>query len=365
MGFDAANYRWQNLLEVRAGEPAVRRDRRVSRRRRRTPRRAARPICSGCRRWPTRSPHVEGRQVVPQWSDERRVDTLERYVPQARRTVVRAPAPARHALLRVPSGGHATSPAETQGSTRGTARFARPDGHVRRLFEALERSGRLDRTIVVISSDHGSQWKSTGRVPAHHAVPGRVASRSACRRTSSSPMSRPRCCGYLGVDGAGVDGRRLAARPVRRSGPAVSSGSRKFCAGKAPAGLRLLLDSGPPNYGAAAAMVVDGDRWFDLRLATGTLTSGRVPGHTRPGSSVLAESSARAAILEVLGKAGFKVAAGFDSRSRDRLDNKSSATSDINCQFAGPDAFCRQTLSRRQASKYLQTRRLSMATGTG
>ena len=88
-----------------------------------------------------------------------------------------------------------------------------------------------------------------------------------------------------------------------------------------PAGLRLLLESGPPNYGAAGAMVVDGDQWFDLRLATGTLTSGRVPGHTRPGSSTLAEASARAALMEVLGNAGFKVAEPALETAGKRPDN--------------------------------------------
>ncbi len=305
MGFDAANYRWQNLLEVRAGEPAVdetdvfrgavaeRLDERLGR-------------LFGMPPVADAFAAVEGRQVVPQWRDERRVDTLERYVPQAAEPwFVHLHMLDTHCCEYFPAVRHFAG--GEPGVDARDSQIRESDGNVRRLFEALERSGRLDRTIVVISSDHGSQWKSTVRVPLIMRFPGGSPRGQVSQNVQLADVA-PTVLRYLGstvpawmdgvslLDPSGIPDRRIfgVSEILRREGPA---------------GLRLLLDSGPPNYGAAAAMVVDGDRWFDLRLATGILTSGRVPGHTRPGSSMLGESSARAAIMEVLGKAGFKAAA--------------------------------------------------------
>ena len=48
------------------------------------------------------------------------------------------------------------------------------DDNIRRLFDALESTGRLERTIVVINSDHASEWKITERVPLMIRFPNRA-----------------------------------------------------------------------------------------------------------------------------------------------------------------------------------------------
>src|SRR5690606_31466228 len=39
------------------------------------------------------------------------------------------------------------------------------DDRVRQIFERLEELGKLDQTIIVITSDHGRQWDPRKRVP--------------------------------------------------------------------------------------------------------------------------------------------------------------------------------------------------------
>jgi hypothetical protein len=310
IGFDAANYRWQNLQEIRPrqaatpvdgatdvfrGAVAERLDQRLGR-------------LFGMPPVADAFAAVEGRRVVPQWRDERRVDTLERYVYEAAEPwFVHLHMLDTHCCEYFPAVQH-FSGGDPQVDAR-DSQILESDRHMRRLFEALERSGRLDRTIVVISSDHGSQWKSTVRIPLIMRFPNKTPRGQVQPNVQIADIA-PTMLAYLGssvpqwMDGVSLLDPAQVPRDRRIFG--VSEILRR----EGPAGLRLLLDSGPPNYGAAGAMMVEGDQWFDLRLATGALTSGRVPGHTRPGSSTLGEHAARAAIAAVLGQAGFRTAGG-------------------------------------------------------
>ena len=149
--------------------------------------------------------------------------------------------------------------------------------------------------------------KSTVRVPLIMRFPAGSPRGQVSQNVQLADVA-PTLLGYVGATlPEWMDGVSLLD-PSRVSHDRRIFGVSEILRREGPAGLRLLLDSGPPNYGAAGAMVVDGDQWFDLRLATGVLTSGKVPGHTRPGSSVLTSSGARTAITEVLAKAGFRAA---------------------------------------------------------
>jgi len=71
-------------------------------------------------------------------------------------------------------------------------------------------------------------------------------------------------------------------------------------------GLRLLLDSGPPNYGVSAAMMIAGHQWFQLNLHDGSIQSGDVVGHTRRAAALLPAATARDLLLSNLGHGWFQ-----------------------------------------------------------
>jgi arylsulfatase A-like enzyme len=304
-GFDAANYRWQRLEEVRSERAppdetdlfraavAERIDERLGR-------------LLGIAPAADAFAHVEGRDVAPQWRDERRVTTLVKYF-------ARAPEPwfvhlhlmDTHCCEWMPDRQHFSDGPSPAIDAR-DSQVRETDGNIRKLFEALDSTGRLDRTIVVISSDHASHWKITERVPLMIRFPdrqlkGRIASNVQLADVAPTILS------YLSVTvPPWMDGRSLlpaavalSARPIF----GVSDVKRRV----GPSGLRFLVDSGAPNYGASAVMMVTGNQWFDLSLLSGELTSGRVSGHTSTRSSEVSEADARRLLLNQLRSTNFEI----------------------------------------------------------
>ena len=71
--------------------------------------------------------------------------------------------------------------------------------------------------------------------------------------------------------------------------------------------LKTLSSSGPPNYGAASATAIIGNKWFELSLVDGTLRSGAVSGHTRLHLPVTPDGAARNILMQQLESNGFTV----------------------------------------------------------
>jgi Sulfatase len=316
MGFDAANYRWQNLEEVKPGEGtadetdvfrsavAERLDERLGRLF------GMPPVTDGFA-------HVEGRAVAVEWRDERRVATLERYFHEAREPwFVHLHMLDTHCCNYNPDQMHFSGGRTAQTDER-DSQVREADQKVARLFAALKSSGRLERTVVVISSDHTSQWKSTERIPLMIRFPGTALKGRVAANVQTADVA-PTMLAYLGAAvPEWMDGLPLTD-PGRLSDDRRIFGVSDILRREGVPGLRLLLDSGPPNYGAAAAMLVQGDQWFDLRFETGVLSSGRVFEHTRPSSTVLTEVEARRAIEAVLDGVGFRVTqTGPDTKRRE------------------------------------------------
>jgi hypothetical protein len=65
--------------------------------------------------------------------------------------------------------------------------------------------------------------------------------------------------------------------------------------------------SGPPNYGAASATMVVGNRWYELSLIDGSVRSGVVPGHTAVNPGTPDDSKARRMLRAQVASRGFAV----------------------------------------------------------
>jgi len=89
-----------------------------------------------------------------------------------------------------------------------------------------------------------------------------------------------------------------------------------------PAGLRLLRESGPPNYGVSSVMMVSGNQWFDVSLRDGEVESGLVRGHTRADTPPVPEPEARALLLERIRSAGFEIEGVATQASANRLGGR-------------------------------------------
>jgi arylsulfatase A-like enzyme len=309
LGFDAANYRWQDLdhlasssgddeTDVFRRDVAERLDERVGH-------------LFGLRHAIDVYAHVEGRKESPYWKDERRVETLTRYLPSA-------PEPwfvHTHFLDTHCCSYH---PRELVFSGTDRARDAldsqlrEADSHVAEVIEALRTSGRLERTIVVITSDHTNGWTTKGRVPLLIRFPG-AAITGRVRENVQLVDIAPTLLDYLDepipawMDGISLldEKRRGQTRPIF----GVSEVAGRHGVGHM---LTALDDAGAPNYGAGSVTLIAGTRWYELSLEDGRLASGDVPGHTASSAPILSEDAVRSLIEGKLAEAGFRI--GFPTQ---------------------------------------------------
>jgi arylsulfatase A-like enzyme len=307
LGFDAANYRWQDVTTVARSsgddEAAVfRRD---------VAERLEERIghLYGWRPAVDAYAHVEGRQESPYWKDERRVETLTRYLPAAAEPFfVHAHFLDTHCCSYHPRAIVFSSGDLTRDAFDSQLREA--DDHVRAVIESLRASGRLERTIVVITSDHTNGWTTKGRVPLLIRFP-RAAVTGRVRENVQLVDIAPTLLDYLGQPvPEWMDGISLLD-PAARARPRPVFGISEI-AGRHSVGMLVtaLDDAGPPNYGAGTVTMVDGSRWFELSLADGSMASGQVAGHTAPESPSVDDARARAMLQRMLDAAGFAVAGG-------------------------------------------------------
>jgi hypothetical protein len=250
--------------------------------------------------------HVEGTRESPYWKDERRVETLTRYLPTATEPwFVHTHFLDTHCCVYRPKSMVFSGPDRARDALDSQLREA--DDHVRAVVESLRASGRLERTIIVITSDHTNGWTTKGRVPLLIRFPGASITGRIAANVQLADVA-PTLMQYLGepipswMDGISLldEQRRERARPIF----GVSE-----IAGRHSVGLMVtaLDNAGPPNYGAGTVTLISGDRWFELSLEDGALSSGAVEGHTAPTRASVDESAARTLLLERLAASGFTV----------------------------------------------------------
>ncbi len=301
--FDAANYRWQDLEDVQAAEKtadetdgfravlAERLDERIGQ-------------IFGFGTVANGFAHVTGQQQEPMWKDERRIETLVRYLPVAQEPwFVHLHLLDTHCCNYGPdqmyfSGGDSVTRDKRDSEIRET------DANVRKLFDMLKASGRLDRTIIVISSDHTSQWTTTGRVPLIMRFPGAARTGRVTENVQLADVA-PTMLDYLGVEvPSWMDGVSLLGPvPADRRVFAVADITER----QGNATNRLLLKSGPPNYGTRSVSMIAGNQWFELSLLDGSLQSGGVEGHTLGNAESMAAEKAQALIIDQVRAAGFQI----------------------------------------------------------
>ena len=186
------------------------------------------------------------------------------------------------------------------------------DAAFARIARALEKAGQLDRTILVLSSDHGKGWGS-GRIPLVFWFPdGAHAGR--IRTNVQNVDVAPTILAALGLPvPEWMEGVSLLAGnpPAKRPIFWAAVNSRLVDAQK------WLLDVSrmiPPFYSLGTLGMRVEDRSYLLDLESGYLSSESIPGHTRPAAdgTELAEPEARRLLLEHLAERGYEIPDGID-----------------------------------------------------
>jgi hypothetical protein len=184
------------------------------------------------------------------------------------------------------------------------------DTYVGELVDTLSRAGRLDNTILVISSDHVDRWRTNGRIPLLIRFPhGEYAGR--LRNNTQNLDIAPTLLDYLGMETpAWMSGTSLLEGEPPRLRPIISAGvvgvecrSPDWWCVIEPARSR------PPFYQFSYLQVVICQRMFVEYLNTHQLSETDVPGHTSPCelSDLPGGPEARKIILDHLRTYGFDV----------------------------------------------------------
>jgi arylsulfatase A-like enzyme len=168
------------------------------------------------------------------------------------------------------------------------------DGHVEDIFARLRRAGKLDDTIVVLSSDHGRDW-SFGRVPLMFFFPG-GAHRGVIRTNVALIDVAPTLLDYLGLPiPEWMEGQSLIAGAPDAMRPIES--------------VRVVTDAGPPfpQMGRIGLTTCDRTVWVMPRAARSREEP--VPGHTAPCDPDAQPDPAqlRAMIVSDLARNGYDV----------------------------------------------------------
>lgn len=301
-GFDDANYRWEQLPAfLRGDDPG-------STFRARVVERAETRVmyALGGRDFVDSYAHIQGVRGDAYWADERRVATLLEYF---RRTpepwFVHAHLLDTHCCNFEPGKVTFDGSGDPSRDARDNA-ILEADQHVRTVVGALRQAGQLERTLLVISSDHTSDWKTKGRVPLLVRFPG---GRPAGTRHDNVQLAdvAPTTVEYLGLaPPRWMDGVSLLRTPDPR--PIFGISEVADAQKEIGPGLAEVIDFGPPHYGAASATVIIGSQWLEIRLADGAVAFGEVEGHTRAGEMRIATKPEAERLLRThLERQGFAI----------------------------------------------------------
>jgi hypothetical protein len=241
---------------------------------------------------------VIGEKKPPYWSDGRRVKTLIEFMAETDEPWFA------HVHMLDTHAGITGEDVDPDVSLRDA------DEHMRSVFDALRRSGQLDRTIVVISSDHGRKWQTRDRVPLMIRFPRGQQARQEAKNVQTADIA-PTTLDALGLPiPSWMDGRSLL-RSLPESRPIVAlCGMAAQPTGNPEEAAKLRV----PNFGTYSAMLVTGSWWYELRIADGVLRTGPVAGHTVPTPQTPPQA-ARVVLERELSAAGFRLASGGSTES--------------------------------------------------
>ena len=152
------------------------------------------------------------------------------------------------------------------------------DAGIARIVDYLERNGKFDDTIIIVSSDHDQLWSSTSRIPLLiHFPQGKNA---GIRKTNLQQIDiAPTILDFLGIQkpswmrGDSFLSSDLPQRPIFSASMGEVSIEDE---------LMVVSALKPPYYQFGTVSVVYCNSWFTLQLDSNQVHTGRVNGHFQP-----------------------------------------------------------------------------------
>lgn len=157
------------------------------------------------------------------------------------------------------------------------------DGHIEEIYRTLQLRGLLDSTVLVITSDHGTDQSFETRLPLMIRFPY-----SQHRNTISSNTQRldiaPTLLDYIGLgvpvwmEGDSLVEKapfELKDRPIFQTRPSKVFDEIKN-------GTKSANDISPPFYSLGGLSIILCDKFFSLDLEEDTWQLGEINGHTKP-----------------------------------------------------------------------------------
>lgn len=181
------------------------------------------------------------------------------------------------------------------------------DRHLGEVVRFLAGRGELERTVLVVYSDHNMSFISSKRVPLLLRFPNREHAGRLAAVAQNLDVA-PTLLDYLGVERPGwMGGRSLLDPGLDPCRPVVSAGSDP--SHHVEQGGWYLSVPRPPFYTLGTLTLVAGDRVFNLDVATGRLD--HAPADLPPGGAGRCPTpdpaAARAFLVDRLRTAGYDV----------------------------------------------------------
>jgi Sulfatase len=171
------------------------------------------------------------------------------------------------------------------------------DGHVKKIYEHLAKTGQLDHTVLVIYTDHGFKYATHERIPIIIHFPDNA--NAGTRQDNVQIIDIPATLlDYLGL-------------PI----PAWMDGI-SFLHGETPAYREIITTTagspteiGPPFYQINTVQMIVCHKWHTLNVRKNTFDSGAITGHTSRCDEDLLPSDQQVhqMILEYLEKYGYNI----------------------------------------------------------
>ena len=170
-------------------------------------------------------------------------------------------------------------------------------------------AGHLDRTMIIVYSDHDRSWGTLERIPLVVVPPGQTKARRVRTNVQLLDLA-PTILEAAGISKpAWMSGESLLHAETLDPRRPIFSLVR--IAERTGAGPRMsrLVDAGPPLYGARTAAVVICDTAVEMRLPDGRWRAGQLPGHTSPCNERL-DRVGHALLVAHLRQHGYPVGSG-------------------------------------------------------
>jgi hypothetical protein len=184
------------------------------------------------------------------------------------------------------------------------------DAYVGELQRALVRNSLLDKTVIIIYSDHADQWRENDKIPLLFRFPnGEYTGR--IRNNTQNLDIAPTLLDYLGMEIPNwMSGESLLRSEPASNRPIISAGVVKVDCNRP--GWWCIIDPHlvePPFYQFGYLQAVVCQKMYKLDLTTKVFTGSVVKGHTAPCNEDELPTSAdvRAVLLEHLRVNGFDI----------------------------------------------------------